>query len=140
MIVKRISQVLLGLLALAFCKTGIEALLDPQAVLANVGIELNNPAAFSSMRAVYGGMHFVFGLFCAWGIFRNQSQVLTLVVLYAAGFVLGRLVSWNADGAPNEFVTTWLATETFSLVASVTLLLLLNKNYLRKRNTAPVAS
>lgn len=127
MIIKRISQVFLGLLALAFCKTGIEALLNPQAVLANVGIELTTAAALSSMRAVYGGMHLVFGLFCAWGIFKNQSQAFILVILYSAGFIVGRVVSWSVDGAPNEFVTTWLATEIFSLVASVCLLVWLNR-------------
>lgn len=127
MIVTRISQVFLGLLALAFCKTGIEALINPQAVLANVGIGLNSPAALSSMRAVYGGMHLVFGLFCAWGIFKNQSAALLLVILYTAGFVTGRIVSWIADGTPNEFVITWLVTETFSLVGC-TLLLFLIRN------------
>lgn len=126
MTVKRISQVFLGLLALAFCKTGIEALFNPQAVLANVGIDLNNAAALSSMRAVYGGMHLVFGLFCAWGIFKNQSAALLLVILYTSGFVAGRVMSWAADGTPNGFVVTWLATETFSLVVVTTLFLLLH--------------
>jgi len=126
MTVKRISQVFLGLLALAFCKTGIEALFNPQAVLANVGIDLNNAAALSSMRAVYGGMHLVFGLFCAWGIFKNQSAALLLVILYTSGFVAGRVMSWAADGTPNEFVVKWLATEAFSLVVCTTLFLLLH--------------
>ena len=126
MTVKRISQVFLGLLALAFCKTGIEALFNPQAVLANVGIDLTNTAALSSMRAVYGGMHLVFGLFCAWGIFKNQSAALLLVILYTSGFVAGRVMSWAADGTPNGFVVTWLATETFSLVVCTTLFLLLH--------------
>lgn len=134
MIAKRISQVFLGLLALAFCKTGIEALLNPQAVLANVGIELTTVAALSSMRAVYGGMHLVFGLFCFWGIFKNQSHALGLVTLYTTGFTLGRLISWMADGTPNAFVTTWLITEIFSLVASVVLLLFLNKQSTQKNN------
>lgn len=127
MIVKRISQGFLALLALAFCKTGIEALYNPQGVLANVGIELNTTAALSSMRAVYGGMHLVFGLFCVWGIFKNQTQALTLVILYASGFVLGRLISWSVEGAPNEFVITWLATEAFSLIVSIGLLVWLQK-------------
>lgn len=126
MTVKRISQVFLGLLALAFCKTGIEALFNPQAVLANVGIDLTNAAALSSMRAVYGGMHLVFGLFCVWGIFKNQSAALLLVILYTSGFVAGRVMSWAADGTPNGFVVTWLATETFSLVVCTTLFLLLH--------------
>ncbi|HMV09171.1 MAG TPA: DUF4345 domain-containing protein [Cyclobacteriaceae bacterium] len=134
MIVTRISQVFLALLALAFCKTGIEALINPQAVLANVGIDLNSPAALSSMRAVYGGMHLMFGLFCVGGIFKNQSTALLLVILYTAGFVTGRIVSWIADGTPNEFVITWLATETFSLVGCTLLLFLI---WNKKRTTNP---
>lgn len=130
MISKRISQVFLGLLALAFCKTGIEALFNPHAVLANVGIDLTNAAALSSMRAVYGGMHLVFGLFCAWGIFKNQSAALLLVILYSSGFVTGRLISWVADGTPNGFVITWLVTEVFSLAVCTVLYWVLQKNRL----------
>src|ERR1041384_4921881 len=70
---RRIAQVFLALMGLAFCKAGFEALFIPQAVLANVGIVLDNASAYSSMRAVYGGMHFSFGLCCFWGIFRNPA-------------------------------------------------------------------
>jgi len=107
----RISQVFLGLMALAFCKTGIETLIDPQAVMNNVGIVLDNSSAESSMRAVYGGMHLVFGLFCLYGIFANTSAALTLVVLYTAGFTIGRVSGILVSGAPNTFVVTWLITE-----------------------------
>jgi hypothetical protein len=124
---KRITQLFLTLMALAFCKAGLEAILTPQIVLSNVGIDLSNASALSSMRAVYGGMHFVFGLFCAWGIFKNATSSLGLVALYTTGFVAGRLISWGIDGTPNTFVLTWLATEAFSLVASVTLLFLLQR-------------
>lgn len=107
-------KILLGLLGLAFAKTGIETLINPQAVLDQVGITLDNPSALSSMRAVYGGMHLVFGLFCLYGIFCNQAAALTLVVLYTAGFTLGRLSGILVDGVPNSFVTTWLFTEIAS--------------------------
>lgn len=132
MILKRITQLFLALMALAFCKAGLEALLTPQAVLSNVGIELTNASALSSMRAVYGGMHFVFGLFCAWGIVKNPANSLVLVALYTNGFVTGRLISWSIDGAPNSFVITWLGTELFSLIVSITLLLLLRKQSIQK--------
>ncbi len=129
---KRITQVFLALMALAFCKAGLEALLTPQAVLSNVGIELNNASALSSMRAVYGGMHLVFGLFCAWGIFKNPANSLILVILYTTGFVGGRLISLGIDGTPNSFVITWLGTELFSLIVSITLLLLLRNQSIQK--------
>jgi|GEM_PF-2325360 len=107
----RITQIFLGLMALAFCKTGIETLIDPQAVMNNVGIVLDNSSAESSMRAVYGGMHLVFGLFCVYGIFANVSAALTLIVLYTAGFTVGRISGILISGAPNNFVITWLITE-----------------------------
>jgi Domain of unknown function (DUF4345) len=111
MITYRITQVFLALMGLAFSKTGIEALIDPQAVMNNVGILLDNSSATSSMRAVYGGLHLVFGVFCFYGIFRNPGTSLLLVVLYTIGFTLGRVSGIIADGMPNEFVVTWLITE-----------------------------
>jgi hypothetical protein len=120
MTTNRISQVFLALMGLAFCKTGVEALIDPQAVMNNVGIVLDNSSASSSMRAVYGGMHLVFGLFCVFGIFRNVRQSLLLIILYTAGFTIGRLSGIVADGMPNEFVFTWLVTEIVcGLIAGV---------------------
>lgn len=109
------AKIFLGLMAVAFCKVGVEALIDPQAVVSAVGIVLDNNSALSSIRAVYGGMHLVFGLFCAWGIFREPKLPLTLVVLYSGGFVIGRLSGIMIDGAPNEFVNTWFITEAVSL-------------------------
>jgi len=132
MITKRFSQVFLGLMGLAFCKVGFEALIDPQAVLAQVGISLDNASALSSMRAVYGGMHLVFGLSCIWGIFKNPENPLLLVLLYTIGFTLGRVSGIISDGAPNSFVVTWLITEIVSGVLAATVLILLKKNELTK--------
>jgi hypothetical protein len=118
----RIAQVFLGLMGFAFCKTGLQALLDPQSVLENVGIVLSNASAISSMRAVYGGMHLVFGLFCFYGIFANRSIPLTLVALYTTGFTIGRVSGIIVDGMPNEFVLTWLTTEVVCGVIAAVLL------------------
>jgi hypothetical protein len=123
----RISQFFLGLMGLAFCKTGVEALLDPQAVMNNVGILLDNASAESSMRAVYGGMHLVFGLFCIYGIFRNAQQSLLLVALYTLGFTIGRLSGILTGGAPNAFVVTWMATEIVCGVIASVLFVRVNK-------------
>jgi hypothetical protein len=125
----RISQVFLALMGLAFCKTGIGTLLDPQAVMNNVGIALNNPSAESSIRAVYGGMHLVFGLFCIYGIFKNPLQSLLLVVLYTIGFTIGRLSGILTGGAPNSFVVTWIIMEiACGLIAGI-LMMRLQKDY-----------
>ena len=121
--IQRSTQIFLGLMALAFCKVGVETLIDPIPVLANVGIDLTTTSALSSMRAVYGGMHLVFGVFCFYGIFKQANMALTLVVLYTAGFVIGRVSGILMDGEPNEFVFTWLITETVSLIIAAFLLI-----------------
>jgi Domain of unknown function (DUF4345) len=130
MITKRLTprlmagkQVFLGLMALAFAKVGIEALINPQAVMAQVGIVLGNSSAISSMRAVYGGMHLVFGVYCLVGIFKNSRGSLELISLYTMGFIIGRVSGIIVDGMPNDFVTTWLITETISFLIAATLLI-----------------
>lgn len=127
MITKRITQVFLGLMGLAFSKVGIEALVSPQTVLANVGIVLENASALSSMRAVYGGMHLAFGIACIVGMVKSPKLPLQILILYTAGFVAGRLISLATDGVPNEFVKTWLITEAVCLAISVALLILIER-------------
>jgi hypothetical protein len=105
-------------MGLAFCKVGVETLINPQAVLDAVGIELTNPSAFSSIRAVYGGMHLSFGLFCFYGIRKGLTTPLKLLLLYTIGFVVGRLSGIMVEGQPNEFVSTWLVTEVISGIIS----------------------
>ncbi len=133
----RIAQIFLGLMGLAFCKTGIESLINPQAVMDNVGIVLSNSSAESSMRAVYGGMHLVFGFFCVYGIFANITAALTLVALYTTGFTIGRVSGILVSGAPNEFVVTWLITE---IVCGVIAGWLLSRLYVRPGVVAAKAS
>ena len=132
MITKRIAQIFLGLMGLAFCKVGVEALLTPETVMANVGITLDNVSALSSIRAVYGGMHFVFGAFCIWGIFKGLKGPLLLVSFYTAGFVIGRMAGIIIDGMPNAFVITWLSTEFISLAIAATLLFFAKEEVLVK--------
>jgi hypothetical protein len=137
MATKRLTQIFLGLMGLAFCKVGLEALINPQAVLANVGIHLDNESALSSMRAIYGGMHLVFGLFCFAGIVKNDESRLLLVLLYTSGFVLGRISGIVVDGTPNQFIITWLITETISGIIAATLLFFLKWERVKEKFILP---
>lgn len=119
---KLFNQIFMGLMALAFAKVGIEALISPGSVVANVGIVLDNPAALSSIRAVYGGLHLMLGLYCLWGAVKSDRAPVVVVLLYTSGFVTGRIFSIAIDGIPNSFVLTWLATETICLAISGLLL------------------
>ena len=123
-------------MGLAFCKVGVEALINPQAVLDAVGIELTNPSALSSMRAVYGGLHLVFGLFCFYGILKDQKTPLTIIFLYTMGFTIGRVSGIMVDGMPNEFVSTWLITEIVSGLVAGILIYMTNQKLAASEQTA----
>jgi hypothetical protein len=123
----RLTQVFLALTGLAFANVGVQALLDPKAVVAAVEMTLENASSMSTIRAVYGGMHLAFGLFCFYGAFRAQRPALGLLMLYAGGYVFGRVVSYVADGAPNAFVSQWLITETATLLIASTLYVAMSK-------------
>ena len=130
-------KIFLGLIGMAFCKTGIETLIDPQAVLAQVGIILDNPSAVSSMRAIYGGLHLVIGVYCVVGIFRNPEPPLMFVLLYTIGFTLGRFSGILVDGQPNAFVMTWLITEMVSGALATYALIVVKKSAVNKDYVVP---
>ncbi len=125
-----ITKAFLVLIGLAFLNVAIQALLNPQAVMGNVGISLDNPSALNSIRAYYGGVNLFFGLFLAYSAFRGQATGLILSILYSGGFVVGRLLSLSLDGQPNGFVTQWLFVESFVLIVSLLLYRAINRQQL----------
>ncbi len=126
-IASRITLVFLALTGLAFANVGVQALLDPRAVVAAVEMTLENASSLSTIRAVYGGMHLAFGLFCFYGAFKAQRPALGLLMLYSGGYVVGRLTSYVADGAPNAFVGQWLVMESVTFIISAALYVTLSR-------------
>lgn len=126
-IAQRITLIFLALTGLAFANVGVQALLDPRAVVAAVEMTLENASSLSTIRAVYGGMHLAFGLFCFYGAFKARLPALGLLMLYSAGYVVGRLTSYFIDGAPNAFVSQWLVMEVATFLISASLYVALSR-------------
>jgi len=126
-IAQRITLVFLALTGLAFANVGVQALLDPRAVVAAVEMTLENASSLSTIRAVYGGMHLMFGLFCIFGAFKARLPALGLLMLYSGGYVVGRLTSYVVDGAPNAFVSQWMVTESVTFIISASLYVALSR-------------
>lgn len=113
-----ITRVFLILLALATLNIAIQAILDPQVIFDNVQVQLGNITARNSVRALYGGVNLVFGLFWLYAAFRAQTTGLILALLYTGGFAIGRVLSLMMDGMPGAFAMQWLITESaFALIA-----------------------
>ncbi len=109
---KLITKIFLIVVALPTLMVGIQAFFDPQAIMDNVGVVLGNPSGKSSTRAIYGGMHLLFGAYFIYGAFKAQREALLILALYTTGFAMGRFYSLAVDGSPNAFISTWIWVET----------------------------
>ena len=107
-----ITKIFLIVVALPTLMVGLQAFFDPQAIMDNVDVVLGNPSGKSSTRAIYGGMHLMFGLYFIYGAFKAQREALLMLALYTTGFAIGRFYSLGVDGSPNAFISAWIWVET----------------------------
>ena len=115
---KTATKILLLLNALGAIMVGIQGLFTTQLIMDPVGITLENPSAIISIAASYGGVNVLFALFYVYSAFKSQRTGLLLYILYAGGFVLGRLIGFMQVGPGNSFVMTWFVIELlFTAVA-----------------------
>ena len=120
---QKITAVFLAFVGLAFLKTGLEAILDPQTVMDYVQVTLDNASARNSIRSFYGFVNAALGLFMIFGAFRMQREALALSLLYAGSFTMGRLYGLAVDGLASDFIYTWMITEAIVAICSMSLLL-----------------
>lgn len=107
-----ITKIFLIVVALPTLMVGVQAFFDPQAIMDNVDVILGNPSGKSSTRAIYGGMHLMFGAYFIYGAFKAQREALLILALYSTGFAIGRFYSLAVDGSPNAFISTWIWVES----------------------------
>ncbi|HYG80727.1 MAG TPA: DUF4345 domain-containing protein [Pyrinomonadaceae bacterium] len=108
MLQTRATQACLAVAALAFLAVGVGHLVAPLAMVEPVNLDLRGVNAFNEIRANYGGMHFLMGLFFLSGVFLTKVRwaALAALAVFTSGLVLGRVVSVVADGPPGTFI--WL--------------------------------
>ena len=116
---KRAVQTCLVVGALAFLMVGIGHLVVPLAMVAPMNIHLGGVNAFNEIRANYGGMHSVMGIFFLYGalVTKWREAALVTLAIFTTGLVLGRLVSIAIDGVPGTFIWMLFAGELVLAVA-----------------------
>jgi len=109
----RATQVCLAVAAAAFLIVGVGHLVAPLKMVEPVDIQLRGVNALNEIRANYGGMHFLMGVFFLAGAFLSKLRWAALVALavFTSGLVLGRVASVAVDGTPGTFVWMLLAGE-----------------------------
>ena len=129
------EKIFLVLVGLIFIGLGTYSLVQPVDAVSIFEITLIEVSSINEVRANYGGMHLLLGLFFLYGAvaMRFQDAAILVVALFTGGLVLGRLVSLVLDGSPNEAVWALLIVESFGFVVAALLFL---RNLGRSRNGA----
>jgi uncharacterized protein DUF4345 len=120
----RAAQTCLAVAAIAFLMVGIGHLVVPLTMVEPMNIQLRGINAFNEIRANYGGMHSLMGIFFLLGAFVTKLREAALITLaiFTSGLVLGRMVSIAVDGVPGTFIWLLLVGE---LIIAITAWLLL---------------
>ena len=116
---RRAAQICLVVAALAFLMVGIGHLVIPLTMLAPMNIQLGGVNGFNEIRANYGGMHSLMGVFFLSGalVTKLRETALMTLAIFTTGLVLGRMVSIAIDGLPGTFIWLLLAGELVLAIA-----------------------
>ena len=126
----RAAPICLAVAALAFLIVGIGHMVVPLTMVEPMNIELRGINALNEIRANYGGMHSLMGIFFLSGALVTKLRAAALVTLaiFTSGLVLGRMVSIAIDGVPGTFIWLLLVGE---LILAITAWLLLWRGSLK---------
>ncbi len=96
----------LGLMGLVMVVTGVRGLFFPQSLFTPLGVMLGAAPAMNEIRAMYGGAHLLLGLLLMAAVFRHELRLtgLWVMLLWAGGLLLGRILSFALDGFTDNFL------------------------------------
>ncbi len=135
--VNTMAKILLIVAGLIFAAVGAISLTSPQFAVDPLGIQLTTVNSLNEIRANYGGMHLLLGLFLVAGAFRIalQKPALFLLTFFTGGLVLGRVVSLVVDGVPGNTLWAFLILETLGCLWALTLLIKMSRGKLVTEHT-----
>jgi len=109
----RSSHALLWVNLLVYIPFGLVALVAPDWLGGELGIELTSATAFADFRAIYGGIPLGVGLCLAVGLSRRDwlRPMVALAGACALEAAASRAYSWIASGTPSALIFAFMATE-----------------------------
>lgn len=119
------AKILLLLSGLVFAGVGFISLVSPQTGVDPLGLQLVTINSLNEIRANYGGMHLLLGLFMLGAAVRDiwQRQALLIIALFTGGLVLGRVTSIVVDGTPDAMIWSFLLIEAVGCLWASALLI-----------------
>ncbi|MBL4621411.1 MAG: DUF4345 family protein [Immundisolibacteraceae bacterium] len=118
---------------------GVLFLIDPAAMFAKMGILFGSDMALEEVRASHGGVWLITGLFCVVSVWQQQwlRYVLVYLLLFNAGFAIGRVVSLVEAVVPAMQLVPLFG---FDLILVLVSAVLLSRADLPELNSGRVAS
>ena len=118
------SKILLLLSGAVFSAVGALHIIAPQAGVEPLGLELATLNSLNEIRANYGGMHLILGLFMLIAGIKDSLRKpgLFLLAFFTGGLVLGRVVSLIVDGVPGSVILGFLAIESIGCLLATVLI------------------
>ena len=116
----RVTQFVLGLLALVFGVLALIFFFYPVLLFGPISVSEGPPALWAELRAGYGGLFGTAAIIFGASVRRTewQESALAVAALILAGFVFGRCLSLVLDGVPeNPIAIINLVAEAISCVA-----------------------
>ncbi|MGB0805340.1 MAG: DUF4345 domain-containing protein [Salibacteraceae bacterium] len=87
------------------------SLLDPQATMNLVDVQLENNDALSSIRGIYGGAGLAITIGTAFLLIRNNLWASAFYAIFWGGYALSRIITIFVDGPLGAFGNQWLTIE-----------------------------
>ncbi len=109
-----LNSTVIGLIGAAY-------LYDPNLLLANYGLSVDNPGMDNMLRSSYGGLFFALAPLFALGAVKKtrRADALILVSLFMGGLAVGRIASLLLAGAPDPSMYSLLAYEAVACVIAL---------------------
>jgi hypothetical protein len=124
-----LTRIFLALMGLMFIVFGAFALLQPQALVASLGITVGGPNGDYELRGIYGGVSLAAGLLCFASVLREglRPPALIFLLVYFGGYVFARAAALLFGPAPTSVYGPFVAFEVVCFALTVAALIAHNR-------------
>lgn len=112
--------IVFSILSLAY--VSLLSIINPQATMDLVNVQLSNTDAISSIRGIYGGVGIALVISLTYFLFTSKQKAVVFLTLFWGLYAISRFITAVFDGPLGDFGLQWILIE--SVLCSIGLLLI----------------
>lgn len=113
------SRIYIGFCALSLAYLSLMSLVNPQATMKLVEVELLNTDALSSIRGIYGGVGLTMVSTLIYLLWKDLQKGLIFLTLFWGFYAISRVITLLVDGPLGDFGSQWLLLESVFCVLAI---------------------